>query len=509
MIAHERDAIPSPHHFSYKIPGLLAWLTLGLSVVGSLAFPRAFLAYARLFASYLLVRLAANVLFYLVGVARCRAWARRRTTEAHPLGSGGSSDVHHVVIIPNYAEPIEVLSRTLQGLATQDEANHQLTVVLAMEEREADARAKARALRAQFADQFAHFLITVHPANLPDEVAGKGANQAWAARQVKRELVGRLGLPIEHLTLTSCDADSVLHPGYFATLSRLFASDPARHHRFWYAPLFYDNNIWQVPAVIRLLAFSTGAGRLGELTSPLSFRLPTSTYTLSFKLADGVGYWDPSVISEDWHMYLRCFFATRGQVALTPIFLENSADAVDGKTLWQALANYYRQEVRHAWGAQDVGYILQQWRRSPGTPFHRKLFCLCWVLHHHLLRSTSWFVIMLGSLVSGVSQNTLIITLPGQSVQATLIQVINALGLIAGVTMWAAERTRCRHLNTGSRLAALARELVAWVLLPLLTLAFKTLPGLHAQTKLLLGLPLPYHRTPKSVLRDTQARAAG
>ena len=31
---------------------------------------------------------------------------------------------------------------------------------------------------------------------------------------------------------------------------------------------------------------------------------------LSLQLAVQAGYWDPHVISEDYHMYLKCFFAT-------------------------------------------------------------------------------------------------------------------------------------------------------------------------------------------------------
>jgi hypothetical protein len=366
-----------------------------------------------------------------------------------------------------------------------------------MEEREVDAHAKAHELRAHFADRFARILVTIHPADLPGEVAGKGSNQAWAARQAKQELVDQLGLPIERLTLTSCDADSVLHPRYFVELTRLFASDPERHCRFWYAPPFYRNNIWQVPAAIRLMAFSAAAGRLGELANPLGWPMPTSTYTLSFKLADEVGYWDPAVISEDWHMYLRCFFAKHGQMDLVPIFLPTSADTVSGETLWHALTNYYRREIRHAWGAEDVGYILQQWQRSPRTPFQKKLSCFLWILHLNLLRSTCWFIIALGSLVSGLSQETLIITLPGQTLRTDVIQFINALGIIGAVTMWAVERTRCLPHSTGSRRAALAQELIAWALLPIVTFAFKAVPGLHAQTKLLFGSQMTFRRTPK------------
>jgi len=115
---HGLDAIPDLNHPSYKVVGLLAWLILGLSVLGTLAFPRVFLIAARLFTFYLLARLIVTVIFYLVGVARCRAWE----TRGAPGACAGHQtdeldDVHHVVIIPNYKEPMAILRRTLQSLA--------------------------------------------------------------------------------------------------------------------------------------------------------------------------------------------------------------------------------------------------------------------------------------------------------------------------------------------------------------------------------------------------------
>jgi cellulose synthase/poly-beta-1,6-N-acetylglucosamine synthase-like glycosyltransferase len=496
---HHLDATPAPHHWSYRVVGLLAWSILGLSILGASVYPRLFLTIARLFAFFLLARLVLTVAFYMIGAAHCRRREGRETS------TDRCGYLHHVVIIPNYREPMEVLSRTLRGLAAQEDAKHYLTVVLAMEEREVGAREKARVLQQSFKDRFARLLVTVHPANLSGEVAGKGANQAWAARWARRELVDRLELPIEELTLTSCDADSVLHPRYFAELAHLFNRDPERHRRFWYAPVFYYNNIWRIPAAIRLLAYHSCALRMGELANPSFWSLPVSTYTLSFKLADEAGYWDPGVISEDWHMYLRCFFAAQGRTSLTPIFLPTQTDAVEGETLGQTLANYYRQQLRHSWGAEDVGYILQQWRRSPDTPLLKKLLCFLWILHLNLLRSTSWFIIVLGSLTAWLTHSTLLISLPKQPLLSDLIPILNALGIASAAAIWAMEHVRCPPTKD-SRLNALAQESIAWGFLPILSFAFAALPALHAQTKLLLGSPLAFQRTPKKLAVDGVVR---
>ena len=469
-------------------------------VVGAALIPNTALVVLQLVGFYLMLRIAAVVVFYPVSLIRSHRWetqarlaAEKGTSLAGPAGS-----VHHVVIVPNYKEPLDILVRTCRGLAVQENARRQLTVVLAMEASEKDAAAKAHRLQARFGDQFAHFLITYHPAGLPNEVAGKGSNENWAAQRAKEELVDRLGMPIENLTITSCDADSVFNPYYFATLARLFATDPKRHRRFWQAPLRFDNNTWQLTAPLRLLTFFMNATLGSELADPLTIDLPLSTYSLSLKLADEAGYWDGAVISEDWHMFLRCLFATGGGVSLRPIFLPTSSDAAIGDTPRQAVMNTYRQRLRHAWGAQDIGYILQQWHRSPQTPFAIKLLYLSKVVHDHVILTTAGLVVGMVSLLLLALHGASSITQPGPL--RALVSVATVGNLVVGlgmVAMGLTEHLLCRRRSPGWRPTSLLGDICMWPLLPVITLGIAGMPVLHAQAKLLFASPLVYVATPK------------
>ncbi|HVC31251.1 MAG TPA: hypothetical protein VND24_08695, partial [Steroidobacteraceae bacterium] len=216
-------------------------------------------------------------------------------------------DVRHIVIIPNYKETIEILRRTLRSLAVQDVAA-QLVVVLAMEEREAGAEAKADMLEREFAGSFAALCSTFHPAGLPGEVVGKSSNESWAARAAKRLLVDEQGHDIRQLTISSCDADTVFHPHYFSCLTYKFATHPQRYRRFWQSPILLNNNIWEVPAPLRVGSALSGVHILSNLVKRDRMIFPQSTYSLSLKMADDAGYWDEDVIPEDWHMFLKCFF---------------------------------------------------------------------------------------------------------------------------------------------------------------------------------------------------------
>ena len=49
---------------------------------------------------------------------------------------------------------------------------------------------------------------------------------------------------------------------------------------------------------------------LANLSDDSATPLPYSTYSLTSNLAKKVGGWDPDWISEDWHMFLKCFLGT-------------------------------------------------------------------------------------------------------------------------------------------------------------------------------------------------------
>ena len=301
---------------AYALPGLVAWSIIALTLFALVAFPRDWIVITSLFMAYFVGRMVLTVFFYFVGRGRVRQWERRDwTTQEHAVNAAGFApkDVWHVVIVPNYKEPVEIVHRTLRALAVQHRAAERLVLVLAMEEREQGAAEKGRTLATEFRDAFADVLVTVHPGGLPDEIPGKAGNQTWAAAEAYAHLVEARGVPAERITVTSCDADSLMHPLYFAALSQLFAHDERRYARFWQAPLFYDNNLWQVPAPVRFTAWVAHAGQLAELATPLYDSLPISTYTLSLKTAAECGYWDPMVISEDWHSHLNVMFERGGR----------------------------------------------------------------------------------------------------------------------------------------------------------------------------------------------------
>jgi hypothetical protein len=193
---------------------------------------------------------------------------RQRYNEAAAQGKAFLrwEDILHVVIIPSYKETVEKLSTTIGTLARQTLAGEQLVVVLALEGAEKGAEDKAAALQKEFDGKFKLFLPTLHPPNLPGEVKGKSSNENWAARIAKRKLVDEMGYNLDNITVTSCDADTQFPPNYYACLTYKFATNLKRYRRFWQAPIFYYNNVWEVPAPLRLPNSLGGLNHLAKLT---------------------------------------------------------------------------------------------------------------------------------------------------------------------------------------------------------------------------------------------------
>lgn len=498
------DAIRDPHHWTYKVPGTIVWAILIFALAMAVEAPGLALAGIRLLGLYVLLRVLLGVIFYPVGLVRCR-WQERQARQQRlvaPLTQLGpktelAAHVHHVVLLPNYREPVAILQRTLRGLAAQENATQQLTVVLAMEAADPEAETKAALLSKQFAACFAHLLVTYHPANLPGEIPGKGCNQRWAAQQAREFLVNKHGKSLDQMTLTSCDADSLLHPDYLGTVGRLFAADPERHYRFWQAPLRFDNNIWRVHPFVRVLTMLANVINLAELANPFVLKLTQSTYTLSFRLADSVAYWDTQVVAEDSHILLRSFFGSEGRASLRPIFLPTAGDAVTGDTTWRSLQNFYRQRMRHAWACQNTAYVLQQWATHPQIAVSQKLLYLLQVLQDYSLFATAVFVLALGWFLGLVVTGSPVVSFFILAVPAIVFIAGNAIGSAGTCLIWAIEHFRARRAVDGWRSILLLVDLLTWIAMPIITLVLAVLPVVHANTKMLAGSQLMFVRTQK------------
>ncbi|MCA9823325.1 MAG: hypothetical protein KC470_11995, partial [Dehalococcoidia bacterium] len=352
---------------------------------------------------YWLIRSYSIVVACVVGLRRISRWEKIHWPQAYSVWRASRPAAaqwawpRHLVVIPNYKESVEGLSRTVAALAAQGNAG-QLVVVMAMEDREPGAHAKAAELILRFRSQFADMFATFHPHGIEGETPGKGSNEAWALRDAHARLIVEDGQDIGRYTVTSCDADAVFHPRHFQALNFLFLTEPRRYRTFWQPTIFNSNNIWDIPAPLRIPDGLSGINRLSNLCLPGSVRFPTSCYSLSWQMLHEVDYWDEEVIPEDWHLYLKASYSLGDEVRCEALYLPLGNDCVLTDGWFKTLRAHYAQSVRHAWGASDVPYAwMATLNRQSPLSFRRKLTLAGAVTKVHSFWMAQWYLVTMGA----------------------------------------------------------------------------------------------------------------
>lgn len=494
---------PLSEWFLDAIPGMLAWVSLVIVVVGAIYAPMTMLLGAALLGTYSAGRFLLAGIANVSGLRQIRTWRKKDwQKEYRRLRTDGSlplDAVHHVVLIPNYREELSTLRATLDRLAEQPNALDAVTIVLAMESGDPDAVTKGEILATEYERLFAHFFISIHPKGIHNEIQCKSANEAWAARYAKRQLVDEGGMNIHNIVVTTMDADTLFDKHHLEALGVLFATDDRRYSAFWQAPIRYHSNVWQINPFMRLLHAYSTAWELAYLAAPWWQALPMSSYSLSLKLLDNANYWDSDVIADEWHMYIKAYFKREGDMVLCPIYLPFLANATTGKNIWDATRQRYRQTLRHAWGAKEIGYTISQMREHPYVGFWHGFRMLFRVAHDNLLAGAGWIIITLGTQLPALLHSSVVLQDP-DPLTFMLLQVSFAIVILMTVIFWYLD-TRIRPPRPPNFVPTRWERLqtvLSIPMLPTMTLICVALPVLQAQTQLMLGIPLHFRVTKKA-----------
>ncbi len=474
------------------LTGLVPWLVIAFVILGSFVIPDVIAYFIIAFNIYWLYRSSQLAIFATLGYLNIKA-----TQKIDWLKKLDKTDVWHIVVIPNVKEPIELLERNLDSLLAQTYPLKKIMVVVAMEQRAGKDFNKKRAdyLLRKYKNRFGKFIATFHPL-LPGETIGKHSNEAYAANQAKRILVDQEKIKIENITLTTSDIDCVFPTQYFSLLTYKFTNSKTPFNDFFQAPLFMYNNISRVPLPIRLPSIISGVYFLSTLQKYSKRFVNFSTYSLSLKLLDSVGYWDLDVIPEDAHLFYKCYFANKGNISVVPLFLPITIDAAEANSRWQTYKNSYQQNKRWAWGIVDIPYIVKNFFLHPEIPLWDKLVRLSLAFEWHFSWSTSWFLITLGATIPTILNPAFARTTLGYNLPRTssLILTICIVGAIA-ITVF--DNLLNPHTKNKWHMFFKPLTYLQWLLLPLVGLIFGALPGLESQTRLMLGRYLGYHVTEK------------
>jgi cellulose synthase/poly-beta-1,6-N-acetylglucosamine synthase-like glycosyltransferase len=403
------------------------------------------------------------------------------------------SDVWHMVIIPEYKEPVHILRRTLENLANQDFPTKRMIIVLATETKDPAAVATGTLLQKEFGKTFGHFLVTQHTLT-PGEIAGKSSNMAWAAKQADL-YIKKHRIADEWMTITSCDADALPHPKYFSALAFQFLTDTNRFDHLYQGSIMFYSNIWRIPLPNRFLNTLNSMWNLAFLSQE-SKLINFSTYSLAYRTARQVGFWAVDVIPEDYHMFFSVFFTRGEKVSVRPIFLPVLVDAAESHGFVNTFVNQYEQAKRWAWGVSDIPYVIRQSFLHPEIKLSERVRRVSSLLEHHILWPTNWFILTIGSTVPPLINPVFGRTVLGHNlaqISSGILTLSTIFLLIVFIIDWRIKPPPPKAYPKWK----LPLLYLQWLTLPIISFFLSALPGLDAHTRLMLGKRLEYRVTEK------------
>lgn len=484
------------------LPGVFSWSLITLPVWLSLWAPRWVAYFVLFFLVYWLYRSAQLGINSVRGYLNLRAYQRIDwMAECKRLDESPFKwqQIRHVIIIPTYKEPIGVLDQTIAKVKAQTFPAEQIMVVIATEERDPQSRVVTDKLRDKYAGDFGGFWVTAHP-DIVAEVKGKSSNMAYAGKWVKNKLE-ESGQNIDHVTVTSCDADARLPAQYYACLTYKFLTDPQRYVHFYQGTLLFYNNIWQVPLPVRVINTVGSILNLAQQMRPDKL-INVSTYTLSLRLCDEVGYWSVDVIPEDWHLFFKAFFHKGDQVSVVPIYLPIHADAAQSVGYVSTMVNQYEQMKRWAWGVTDVPYVIRGWLEHKEIPLVPRTLRVLRALENHLLWPVNWFIVTLGGTLPAIINPAFGETVLGRNLPIVAANILTLCTVFLVVVIVIDALAKPPRPDTFPR-QRLPMLLLQWATLPVVGFFFGALPGIDAHTRLMLGRYLEYRVTEKVDLDES------
>jgi hypothetical protein len=427
--------------------------------------------------------------FYLTEATRLQDLSVKRNVFDH-------SRFYHVVVIPFVDESLEVLESTLEALTHTTYPKEKMMLVLASEERAGQAAQEvAQSIQKKYGHHFYQSFITVHPDGLEGEIKGKSANASFAVQSIMPRLK-ELGIEIEQVLISNFDSDTIVHPQYFARVMYEFLTAEKPYQSSYQPIAVYNNNIWDSPALIRVISVSNSFWQFTESSRPDRLRT-FSSHSMTLKALVDVGFWKKDLINEDGYIYWQCYLRYRGDYHVIPLFIPISLDTCLAPTTWQTLKNQYKQKRRWAYNVEYYPHLIPALLRSK-APFWDKTYKMYqymegnfnWATASLMISTLGWLPLFIGGI--DFTQSVVAFNLP--FVTKTLMNIALFFLIFSVYINMVLLPPRPKKYGIGRSVMMYLQ----WFLVPLASVIFGSLPAIEAQSRLMLGRYLEFWVTPKA-----------
>lgn len=403
-------------------------------------------------------------------------------TNAYPK----PSELYNAVIIATYNESYNVLHPTIESLKSTTYDKDHMIVVIAYEERGGEkTEANVKRLKKEYSGVFKDFILVKHPPNLPNEVIGKGGNITFAGRHLKTYLDERK-IDYDKVIVTTLDSDNRPHPTYFDYLTYEYIVHPDRKNLSYQPICLFLNNIWDVPAPMRVVATGNSFWNIISAMRPHTLR-NFASHSQPMDALVGMDFWSTRTIVEDGHQYWRSYFYFKGKYGVVPIYVPIYQDAVLSSTYVKTLKAQFIQLRRWAYGASDVPYVATRiFSRNRQVPFGPGLARLVRLTDSHITLASVAILIAIGGWIPLFVNPEAAHSIAAHQLPEVVsrIQQFALIGLF--ITIFFSfkilpprpERYK-RHRNIFM--------VLQWLLMPITAVVYSSLSSFTSQTALFLG----------------------
>lgn len=393
------------------------------------------------------------------------------------------SEVINAVFVAIYNESREIVEPTIQSVINSNYDMKKVILIIAYEERGGQQTEDLTSeMIKKYGSRFMHAEAIKHPVDIPHEVVGKGGNITYAGRKFQKWLEKKKIDP-ERVVVTTLDSDNRPHPSYFGALSYVYSLVPEPKYKSFQPIAVYTNNIWDAPALMRVIATGNSFWNIILTMRPHLIR-NFSAHAQSMKALIDTDFWSVRTIVEDGHQFWRTYFRYDGRHEVYPIYVPIYQDAVLAEGYRRTLKAQFIQIRRWAYGSSDIPFVITKGYLSKNkVPRWDMLTKAFRIMEGHLSWATAPILITFAAFIpiffnpDDIAANQL----PNL---ASYIHRTAMVGLV--ITMYLSFKALPKKPLRYKRHRTILMVL-QWTLLPITTIIYSATAALNSQTRLFFG----------------------
>lgn len=396
------------------------------------------------------------------------------------------SNIYNALIMPAYNESIEVIEPALKSVLDTTYDKKHLIIIFAYEERGGvEIATTADTLKKKYGKYFHSFHLVKHPKDLPNEVIGKGGNITYAGKWLKKYLQQQ-NIAFSDVIITTMDCDNKPHRYYFDYLTYEYITHEDRKHLSYQPICLFTNNIWDVPAPMRVVATGNSFWNIISSMRPYSLRNFASHSQPMDALVE-MDFWSTRTIVEDGHQYWRSYFYFNGNYEVVPIFVPIYQDAVLSNGYTKTLRAQFVQLRRWSYGASDVAYVGNNiFNKKRTTKFWPSVARFIRLLDGHVTQACIALIVAFGGWAPLVLNSEAARSVAAHQLPDTvsLIQQVAMVGILISIFVSFKLLPPRPERYKRSRNILMVLQ---WLLMPVIAIVYSSMASYNAQTRLLIG----------------------